>query len=92
MTLIRAVSFGAYSPYFYDKLKEICRFTLNSNPTSNSKNNLMEYNTQLEDLKMGEYGRNIQKLIEHLHEVKDENNIKGIFLNQIEFIFLLSFI
>ena len=33
----------------------------------------MEYNTQLEDLKMGEYGRNIQKLIEHLHEVKDED-------------------
>ena len=32
----------------------------------------MEYNTQFEPLKMAEYGRNIQSLIEHLVKVKDE--------------------
>lgn len=35
--------------------------------------NLLEYNTQREPLRMSEYGRNVQKMVEHLREIPDRN-------------------
>jgi hypothetical protein len=34
---------------------------------------VLEYNTERDDLVISEYGRNVQRMARHLHEIEDRN-------------------